>query len=91
MSFIKRLELNIEKKERAIKKEKEKIEELKEKCDSHSITRAEFNIKKKHIEEKIRSMDSRMRVLKGGITKERKHLEEIEKEKIKKKEEKKKK
>ncbi len=88
MGFIKRLERNIAKKEKAIEVEKRKIEELKDKCDSHSITRAEYKIKKNHIEEKIRSMNSRMRVLQGGITKEKKHLEEKEKEKMKKKEEK---
>ncbi|GAH81588.1 unnamed protein product [marine sediment metagenome] len=80
MGFIKRLERNIAKKEKAIEAEKRKIEDLKDKCDSHSITRAEYKIKKNHIEEKIRSMNSRMRVLQGGITKEKKHLEEKEKE-----------
>jgi len=88
MGFIQRLERNIAKKEKAIEVEKKKIEELKDKCDSHIITRAEYKIKKNHIEEKIRSLNSRMRVLQGGITKEKKHLEEKEKEKMKKKEEK---
>jgi len=88
MGFIQRLERNIAKKEKAIEVEKRKIEELKDKCDSHGITRAEYKIKKNHIEEKIRSMNSRMRVLKGGITKEKKHIEEKEKKKMKKKEEK---
>ena len=88
MSFIKRLERNIAKKEKAIEAEKRKIEELKDKCDSHSITRADYKIKKNRIEEKIRSMNSRVRVLQGGITKEKKHLEEKEKEKMRKKEEK---
>jgi len=88
MSFIKRLERNIAKKEKVIETEKRKIEELKDKCDSHSITRAEYKIKKNRIEEKIRSLNSRMRVLQGGITKEKKHLEEKEKEKMRKKEEK---
>ena len=88
MSFITRLEKSIEKKERIKDKEKMKIEELREKLDNHSITRAEFNIKKKKIEEKIRAIDSRIRVLQGGISKEKKHQEEkhkIEQEKKKKK------
>ncbi|UCH71737.1 MAG: hypothetical protein JSW62_04895 [Thermoplasmatales archaeon] len=91
MSFIKRLEKNIAKKEKAIDRERMKIAELKAKCDSHKITRADFNIKKRHIEEKIRTLNSRMRVLQGGITKEKRHQEELAEEKERKKEEKKKK
>ena len=44
--------------------------------------------KKKKIEEIIRALDSRMRVLQGGITKEKRHQEELAEEKKKKKEEK---
>ncbi len=89
MSFEKRLQRSIAKKEKDINKEKKKIEVLQEKFDSRKITRAEFNIKKRKIEEKIRAMDSRMRVLQGGLTKEKRHQEEIAEEKKKKKEEKK--
>ena len=53
------------------------------KCESHKITKAEFNIKRRRIEEKIRAMDSRMRVLQGGIAKEKRHLEEKTEEKRK--------
>ena len=88
MSFEKRLERAIAKKEREIEKEKQKIEMLHDKLDAHKITRAEFNIKKKKIEEKIRFMDSRMRTLQGGLAKERRHQEELAEEKEKKKEEK---
>ena len=88
MSFQKRLEKAIAKKVKAIEKEKIKIEVLREKLDSHKITRAEFNIKRKRIEEKIRAMDSRMRVLQGGLTREKRHQEELAEEKKKKKEEK---
>ena len=91
MSFEKRLGRNIEKKEKVIAKEKQKIELLKEKLDSHKINRAEYNIKKKKIGEKIRFMDSRMRTLQGGLTKEKRHQEELAEEKSKKKEEKQKK
>ena len=88
MSFTKRLEKNIAKKGKAIERDREKIDDLKEKLDAHKITRAEFNIKKKKIEEIIRALDSRMRVLQGGITKEKRHQEELAEEKKKKKEEK---
>lgn len=88
MSFQKRLKKAIAKKVKAIEKEKIKIEVLREKLDSHKITRAEFNIKRKRIEEKIRAMDSRMRVLQGGLTREKRHQEELAEEKKKKKEEK---
>lgn len=91
MSFIKRLEKNIAKIEKSIAKEKKKIEDLRVKCEAHKITRAEFNIKKKKIEEIIRNMDSRLRVLRGGIAKEKRYQEEKAEEKKKKKEEKEKK
>ena len=58
------------------------------KCENHKIAKAEFNVKKSHIDEKIRAMDSRMRVLQGGVTKEKRHLEEKAEEKRKKEEKK---
>jgi len=88
MSFQKRLEKAIARKVKEIEKEKMKIEVLREKLDPHKITRAEFNIKRKRIGEKIRAMDSRMRVLQGGLTREKRHREELVEEKQKKKEEK---
>jgi len=91
MSFEKRLEKAIEKKEKEIEKEKQRIQLLHDKLDAHKITRAEYNIKKKKIEEKIRFMDSRMRTLQGGLAKERRHQEERAEEKERKKEEKQKK
>lgn len=90
MSFGKRLQKAIAKKEAQMVKEKQKIDILKEKLDAGKITRAEFNIKKKHHEEKIKAMSSRMRVLQGGLTREKRHQEE-KAEKKKEKEEKKKK
>ena len=60
----------------------------KDKFDDHKITRAEYNIKRKKIEEKIRTMNARMRVLQGGLTREKRHQEEQAEEKKKKKEEK---
>ena len=91
MGFIDRLEKNIAKLEKRIEKEKTKIVDLQEKCDAKRVTKAEFNIKKKHHETRIRAMDSRMRILQGGLAKEKKHIEERAKEKEEKKKEKKKK
>ena len=70
MTFIDRLERNIAKLEKRIEKEQIRIGRLKEKCDSKKITKAKFNIEKRKIEEKIKAMNSRIRVLQGGMTKE---------------------
>ena len=91
MSFEKRLHKAIAKKEIQIEKEKQKISLLKEKLDSGKITRAEFNIKKMHHDEIIKAMSSRMRVLQGGLTREKRHQEEKAEKKKKKEEEKQKK
>ncbi len=88
MSFARKLERNILNLEKNIEKDHDKIDELRAKCESHKITKAEFNVKKRHIEEKIRAMDSRMRVLQGGIAKEKRHLEEKAEEKHRKRGEK---
>jgi len=89
MGFIERLERNIAKLEKSIEKEQLKIEHLHEKCESHKITKGEFSIKKRRHDEKIHSMNSRLRVLQGGITKEKRREEERAEEKKCKKEEKK--
>lgn len=88
MGFIERLEKNIARLEKKIEKEQMRIEHLHEKCESKKITKADFNIKKMQIEGKIHAMNSRIRVLQGGMTKEKKHQEEKAKEKQKKKEDK---
>ena len=88
MSFEKRLEKAIEKKGKEIEKEKQRIEILHGKLDSGKMTRAEFNIKRKKMEERIKALSSRMRVLQGGLTREKRHQEEAAEEKEKKKEEK---
>jgi len=87
MSLIKRLEREIVKLEKHIEKEKMQIENLHDKLESKKITGGEFNIKKKKMEEKIRSNDSRIRVLHGGIAKEKRHLEEKAEEKHREKKE----
>jgi hypothetical protein len=91
MSFEKRLNKAIAKKEKQMEKEKQKINILEEKLDSGKITRAQFNIKRKHHEEIIKAMSSRMRVLQGGVTRERRHQEEKAEKKKEKEEEKQKK
>lgn len=88
MSLARRLKRNILKLEKNIEKDHDKIDELIAKCESHKITKAEFNVKKRHIEEKIRAKDSRIRVLQGGIAKEKRHLEEKAEEKHRQREEK---
>ena len=88
MSFEKRLEKAIAKKEKEIEKERQRIGILQGKFDSGKMTRAEFNIKRKKMEERIKALSSRMRVLQGGLTREKRHQEEAAEEKEKKKEEK---
>jgi len=79
MGIIRRLERNIEKLEEKIEKEQLKIEKLLGKCDSKKITKAEFNIKKKHIEEKIHVMKSEIGGLHGEGAKAKRRLEEKKK------------
>ena len=85
MAFIDRLQRNINKLEKRIEREQKKIESLHQRCENKQITKAEYSLKKKRIEEKIHAMNSRMRVLQGGIAREKKHLEEKRKEKEEKK------
>ena len=91
MGFIERMEKNIAKLEKRIQKEEMGIARLTEKCESKKITKADFTIKKRIIEERMNGMKSRMRVLQGGIVREKQHQEERAEEKEKKKEEKEKK
>ena len=91
MGFIERMEKNIAKLGKRIQKEEKGIARLAEKCESKKITKADFTIKKRVIEERINGMKSRMRVLQGGIVREKQHQEEKAEEKEKKKEEKEKK
>jgi ribosomal protein L12E/L44/L45/RPP1/RPP2 len=91
MSFETRLQKGITKKEAQMEKEKQKIDILKEKLDSGKITRAKFNIQKKHHEEIIKAMSSRMRTLQGGLTREKRNQEEKAEKKKEKEEEKQKK
>ena len=91
MGFIERLEKNIEKLQKKIDKEQIKIELLEARCDSKKITKAEFCLKKRRHDEHIHAMSARIRVLQGGIVREKQQIEERAEEKEKKKEEKEKK
>ena len=89
--FIKRLEKNIARCEKEIEKLNEKISELQKKCEDHKITKAGFNIKKGKYEERIHGLNSRIRVLRGGIAREKRKEEEKQEKKEKEKAEKEKK
>ena len=80
MTAIKRCEKHIEKLEHKIEKEQLKIEHLQDQCENNKITKAEFNIKKNHIEEKIHVMKSEIGSLHGEIAVEIRHLEEKKKQ-----------
>ena len=79
MGKIRRLERNIEKLEKKIEKEQLKIENLLMKCDNKKITKADYNIKREHIEEKIHVMKSEIGGLHGDVAKTKRRLEEKKK------------
>ena len=79
MSFINRLEKNITKRGKTIEKENQKLTDLKNKLNSNELTRATYNIKKGKIENKIRTLDARIRTLKGMVIKEKKIMGEKKK------------
>ena len=91
MGFRERLDKNIAKLEKRIKKEEIRIEHLQDKYKNKKITKAKFNIEKRKIDDKIRTMKRRMSDLHGWTVKEKHHQEEKAEEKQKKKEKKKKK
>lgn len=91
MSFIDRLEKNIAKLEKKIEKEEMKVAQLEAKCEGKKITKAAFNLKKRPHDERIHAWSARIRVLQGGIVREKQHIEEKTEEKEKKKEKKEKK
>ena len=76
MNSFDRLERNIKKLKENIVQEHDKIEKNKEKYEAHKITKRVFNAKRKHIEEKIRAKDSRIRLFQGMLTKKKRNLEE---------------
>ena len=84
MSFLrKRLEKNIARCEKEIEKTRKKIEELERDYKANKITKAKFNIKKRKYEDRINALNARIRVIRGGIVREKKREEE-KKEKEKK-------
>jgi len=85
MSFlIKRLEKNIAKCEKEIEKIRKKIEDLEKEFKANKITKAKFNIKKRKYEDRINALNARIRVIRGGIVRERKREEEKAEEEKKK-------
>ncbi len=91
MAFMDRLERNIAKLEKRIEREQMRVTKLEEKCEAKKITKADYNIKRRECDERIRGWTSRISTLKGGMVREKKHLEEKQEEKDKKREEKEKK
>ena len=88
MGFIERLEKNIVKLQKKIEREELKIAQLSAKCDGKKITKAEFVLKKRAHEEHIHAWSSRVRVLQGGIVREKQHQKDKAEEKQKTKDEK---
>lgn len=91
MGFIERLEKNIIKLQKKMEKEQMKIAQLEAKSESKKITKAEFVLKKRPHDEHVHAMSARIRVLQGGIVREKQAQEDKAEEKEKKKEEKEKK
>lgn len=74
MSLIRRLEREILGFEKHIEKENMQIDKLYDKMVSKKITGGDFSIKKEKIEDKIRAMKSRIRVLHGELAKIKRHM-----------------
>jgi len=76
MSKISSFEREIKKLEDNIEKQQKKIEDLKEKYREKKISGDSFSLKKEKIVDKIRAMNSRMRLLQGGIVREKRFLQD---------------
>ncbi|KAA0007910.1 MAG: hypothetical protein FE037_05405 [Thermoplasmata archaeon] len=79
MGLIERLEKNIEKLEKRIEKNKQKIEELERKYREKKLTKADFIKKKRKYEDLIHGLNARIRILRGGIAREKREMEEKKK------------
>ncbi len=86
MGFLQRLERNIHKLEKRIEKEQIRISQLQQRFELKKITKADLTIKKRHHEDRIKALQSRIQTLKGMTVKEKQHQEEKEKKKNKEKE-----
>ena len=75
MTTYDRMEKRIEKLEKNLEKNREKIKDLEMKCEAHTISDKRYDSKKRHLTEKIRTLDSQVRVLKGGLVKQKHHKE----------------
>jgi len=71
MSLIKSMEHKIDRLEKKIEKEKEKMNDFQLKYNHNNISKIEFQSMKKRIEEMIKVMNLRMRILKGEIIKKK--------------------
>ncbi len=79
MGLLERLERNIEKLEKKIEKNKQKIQELEKRYEEKKITKAEFIKKKRKYEDRIHGLNARIRILRGGIAREKREMEEKKK------------
>ena len=75
MGLLERLEKNIQKLEKRIEKKRQKIEELKRKYEEKKITKAEFIKRKRKYEDRIHGLNARIRILRGGIAREKRKEE----------------
>jgi chromosome segregation ATPase len=76
MSTYDRMERKIERLERHIDKHKQKMNELHQKHQNHEISERKYCSKKNHIQSKIRDLDAQVRILKGGLVKQKHHLKD---------------
>lgn len=80
MSRISRFEGQINKLEKKLEKHEEKMQILTDQFHQKKISEHTFSVKKDKIVDQIRGMKARIRLFQGGIMKERKYLQEKEKE-----------
>ena len=76
MSLPERMERKIAKLERNIEKKQKQIEKLRVECEKHMILDYDFISEKKHIEEKIKAMTLKVKVLRDEIAEKKKRGKE---------------
>ncbi len=74
MILIRRMENKIAKLERSIEKKQKQIEKLRVECKKNKVTVFHFISQKKYIGDKINSINSQIRVLKGRIVEKKKYM-----------------
>ncbi len=75
MSVSHRLERKIEKLEQKIDKQKQKMNMLQQRHHDHVITDKKFSSQKARFQSRIRNLDAQIRILKGGLVKQKHHLD----------------